>query len=291
MNEKHPLGLVANEFLGVELATTVGAGRHGIRYMTGTLIPLGRADAGGVKWRGGGWERGRRGTKYMAMRRPFRHRMLRYVTTNPGKVREAREYLQADVEPLEYDYLEIQADDLEPVAARGARDAYRYAGEPVIVDDSGLFVEALGGFPGPYSSYVEARLGVERVSRLVRREDDRRASFRCVVGYCDGEAFEATPEPVDRGDPGERRGQDLAADERSVATADDRIVGGDVPVRLFGGVVPGRIVEPRGDGGFGYDPIFEHDGTTFAELSPEEKNAVSHRGRALAKFAEWYADR
>ncbi|OTE98725.1 non-canonical purine NTP pyrophosphatase, partial [Halorubrum sp. SD612] len=54
---------------------------------------------------------------------------------------------------------------------------------------------------------------------------------------------------------------------------------------------PGRIVAPRGDGGFGYDPIFEHDGETFAEMDTDRKNAVSHRGRALEKFAEWYADR
>ncbi|MFW6321760.1 MAG: non-canonical purine NTP pyrophosphatase, partial [Halohasta sp.] len=45
------------------------------------------------------------------------------------------------------------------------------------------------------------------------------------------------------------------------------------------------------DGGFGYDPIFEHDGRTFAERTSEEKNALSHRGRALAKFAEWYDGR
>jgi len=62
-------------------------------------------------------------------------------------------------------------------------------------------------------------------------------------------------------------------------------------VKLFEGVVPGRIVAPRGEGGFGFDPVFEHDGRTFAELSTEEKNAVSHRGRALARFAEWYAGR
>ncbi|MFA9516213.1 non-canonical purine NTP pyrophosphatase, partial [Halopenitus sp. H-Gu1] len=59
----------------------------------------------------------------------------------------------------------------------------------------------------------------------------------------------------------------------------------------FEGYVPGTIVSPRGEGGFGYDPIFEHDGTTFAEMDTERKNAVSHRGRALAKFAEWFADR
>ena len=62
-------------------------------------------------------------------------------------------------------------------------------------------------------------------------------------------------------------------------------------MKLFAGSVPGRIVEPRGDGGFGYDPIFEYDDRTFAEMDPDEKNAVSHRGRALAKFAEWLETR
>ena len=213
--------------------------------------------------------------------------MLTFVTTNPGKIREARAYLDEPVEQLDFDYPEIQADEIATVAAHGARAAYREVGGPVIVDDSGLTIEALGGFPGPYSSYVEDRLGIERVSRLARREDSQAAAFRAVVAYCDGEEFAATPEPVDR----ERRGQDLAADERASATADDRIDDGPLPVRLFEGVVPGTIVEPRGDGGFGYDPIFEYDGRTFAEMDTDEKNAVSHRGRALAKFGEWYAER
>ncbi len=212
---------------------------------------------------------------------------LQYATTNDGKVREVRAYLD-DVAQLDYDYTEVQADDLGPIAARGAREAHRHAGEPVIVDDAGLFVDALSGFPGPYSAYVEATLGVERVGRLARAGDDRAASFRCVVAYCDGEGFAASPEPVDRGD---RRGQDLAAADRAGATTDAQVAEGDLPVKLFVGEVPGRIVEPRGDGGFGYDPIFEHDGATFAELSPAEKNAVSHRGRALGKFAEWYRQR
>jgi XTP/dITP diphosphohydrolase len=189
--------------------------------------------------------------------------MVVFVTTNPGKVQEAREYLDAPVEQEHFDYLEPQADDLATVAAHGARAAYRHVGEPVIVDDSGLTIDALGGFPGPYSSYVQDRLGIERVWNLVRQEDDHSGAFRGVVAYCDGDDFEATPEPVDR-----------ATEE--------------LPVRLFEGAVPGEIVPPRGDGGFGYDPIFEYDGQTFAEMSTEEKNAVSHRGRALAKFAEWY---
>ena len=208
--------------------------------------------------------------------------MLRYVTTNPGKVREAEEYLaDGSVAQLDYDYTEIQSDDMGDIAARGAREAYRHAGEPTIVDDAGLFIRALDGFPGPYSSYVEDTVGVERTWDIASGEEDRTASFRCVLAYCDGEGFEASPDPV-------------AADDRVTAAA----VGPDadedaeaLPVKLFEGQVRGTLVEPRGDGGFGFDPIFEHNGTTFAEMDAAEKNAISHRGRALAKFAEWYAER
>ena len=214
--------------------------------------------------------------------------MLSYVTTNEGKVREAEEYLGDAVAAVDYDYAEIQADSLEPVAAHGAREAYERVGGPVIVDDAGLYLEGFDGFPGPYSAYVENTLGVKRVGRLAREADERGAKFRCVIAYCDGEPFEASPEPVDTDD---RRGRDLDVGDRATATTDDTVAEGSLPVKLFAGAVPGRIVEPRGDGGFGYDPIFEHNGTTFAEMSPEEKNAISHRGRALGTFAEWFAER
>ncbi|MFB6297473.1 MAG: non-canonical purine NTP pyrophosphatase [Salinirussus sp.] len=213
--------------------------------------------------------------------------MVTFVTTNPGKLREARTYL-GDVEGLDYDYPEIQADGIAAVAAHGARAAYRRVGGPVIVDDSGLTTAALDGFPGPYSSYVERTVGIERVADLILREDDHAAAFRGVVAYCDGDPFAATPEPVDV--DRDRRGQDTAAEARGRATTDDQVAGDDaLPVKLFEGVVPGTIVEPRGEGGFGYDPIFEHGGRTFAEMDTEEKNAVSHRGRALERFAEWHA--
>jgi XTP/dITP diphosphohydrolase len=216
--------------------------------------------------------------------------MLNFVTTNPGKVREATEYLDDEIRQFDFDYPEVQADDLKTVAAEGARAAYRAADGPVIVDDAGLFVDAFDGFPGPYSSYVEDTVGVERVWRMTEPEDDRAAAFKTVIAYCDGEGFEATPDPagVDRE---ARRGQDLAADERGAATTDEQVHDETVPVKLFEGRVPGEIVAPRGEGGFGFDPIFEHDGTTFAEMSTEQKNAISHRGRALAKFAEWYGER
>jgi XTP/dITP diphosphohydrolase len=207
--------------------------------------------------------------------------VLNYVTTNPGKVREATDYLGDDVAQLDFDYTEIQSADLGPIAARGAREAYRHADAPVLVDDAGLFVDALDGFPGPYSSYVEETVGIERVQTLVDESGTHRAAFRCVLAYCDGGGFDASPDPIDRDDRIE-----AAATGPDGETSDDGL-----PVKLFEGIVRGRIVEPRGDGGFGYDPIFEHNGQTLAEMNTEEKNAVSHRGRALAKFAEWYQER
>jgi len=189
---------------------------------------------------------------------------IRFVTGNEGKVREAREYLDRPVEQVDYDYTEIQADDLATVAGHGAREAFRELGgtDPVLAGDAGLFVESLGGFPGPYSAYVEDTVGVERLWRLVEPEQHRRAYFRTVLAYA-----ASAPE----------------------SDADGEADG--VRVETFEGRVPGTIVAPRGDGGFGFDPIFEHDGQTLAEMSTGEKNAISHRGRALAKFAEWYAER
>lgn len=216
--------------------------------------------------------------------------MLRYVTTNPGKVREAERYLpDGSVERLDFDYPEIQAPELGPIAAQGAREAYRHTGEPVLVDDAGLFVEGLDGFPGPYSSFVEETLGIERVHDIAANLDDRRAAFRCVLGYCDGDEFAASPDPVDRGD---RNAAAAAGPGHDSSDGGDTESASDaLPVKLFEGYVPGQIVAPRGEGGFGYDPIFEHDGETLAEMSTDRKNAISHRGRALAKFAEWHADR
>jgi len=208
--------------------------------------------------------------------------MLYYVTTNPGKLREARQYLGDEtITDYDYDYPEIQHESMETIAAEGARDAYRTLGEPVVVDDSGLFMKGLDGFPGPYSSYVEDKLGIERVWRLAEELEDRTASFRCVMAYCDGEPFAASPDPVDK--------HDRAAAAASAVDASEEDE--PLPVKLFVGEVRGEIVAPRGEGGFGFDPIFEHDGSTFAELSSEAKNALSHRGRALATFAEWYETR
>lgn len=196
---------------------------------------------------------------------------IQFVTSNDGKVREAREYFSG-IEPVEqvsFEYTEVQSDDLAEIAAHGALEAFEgLDGDGVLVDDAGLFVDALEGFPGPYSAYVEDTVGVERLWRLASEEDNRRAHFRTVLAYVDDETVRASG-----GSNGEQR--------------DPRARG----VETFTGSVAGTLVAPRGQGGFGYDPIFEYNGRTMAEMSTEEKNAISHRGRAFEAFAEWYADR
>jgi len=139
----------------------------------------------------------------------------------------------------------------EENALAKARDAFRATGLASVADDSGLEVDALNGMPGVLSARWSGRHG------------DDSGNTALLLGQL--------------GDvPDERRG---AAFVSACALVSDR---GEVVVR---GVWPGSIVrEPRGDGGFGYDPVFLPSGSsrTAAELTPDEKDAVSHRGRALA---------
>ena len=176
---------------------------------------------------------------------------LAFVTSNPGKVEEARKYFEplgVEVYQLRVEYPEIQADTLEEVAEYGVKWLAERIGEPFFLDDSGLFVEALRGFPGVYSAYVYKTLGYRGILKLLEGETNRRAYFKSVIAYWDGE------------------------------------------LHIFTGRVDGEITtEPRGRGGFGFDPVFKPDGfaKTFAEMTTEEKNEISHRGRALRAFAEW----
>ena len=178
-------------------------------------------------------------------------RKMVFVTGNSGKFREAKEILAAkDIEVLQdrSGYPELQEDDLEPIASYGAKWAAEKLKIPVMVDDSGLFIHSLGGFPGPYSAFVEDNLGNQKVLKLMEDETDRTAMFKSVIGYC-----EPGCEPV-----------------------------------VFTGTVEGTIAhEERGPGGFGYDPIFEYHGRTFGEIGDVEKNKLSHRRRALDKFFNW----
>ena len=139
----------------------------------------------------------------------------------------------------------------EDNALAKARDAFSATGLPSVADDSGLQVAALNGMPGVLSARWSGRHGEDSANT---------ALLLAQLGDV----------------PDERRGAAFVSACALVSGA------GEVVVR---GEWPGSIVrEPRGDGGFGYDPVFLPSGSTrtAAELSPAEKDAVSHRGRALA---------
>lgn len=179
-----------------------------------------------------------------------------FVTSNVHKFQEARrilsEYKLATAK-LKVEAVEIQNDNLENIAKFSALDAVKNCGLPVFVEDAGLFVDSLKGFPGSYSKYVYNTVGLKGILKLMKNVTNRSAHFKSVVAF-------ATPE--------------------------------EQPT-CFVGKVEGKIsLQEQGSSGFGYDPIFEPhdgDGRTFAEMTTTEKNRYSHRGNALRKFAEWYS--
>ncbi|MCE4600639.1 MAG: XTP/dITP diphosphatase [Desulfurococcales archaeon] len=180
---------------------------------------------------------------------------LYLVTGNRHKLEEANDILKSYGVRLEQapvrEKLEIQTNSLEEIAIYAARHAYKLMRVPLVVDDSGLFVDALNGFPGPYSSYVYKKIGYWGLLRLLEGMGNRRACFKTVATLI-------LP-PIEK---------------------------------IFTGEACGVITwEARGSHGFGFDPIFIPDGyeKTYAEMSPEEKNRVSHRFKAFSKLGEWIA--
>lgn len=180
---------------------------------------------------------------------------VNFATSNEGKVREARIVLSPfgiTVRPFAGKGEEIQADIAEVASYSAARAAGRYR-KAVLVEDAGLYVEGVGGFPGAFSSYVFKTIGIPGLLKLLAgtKRGDRAASFRSAVAYCR---------------PGGRP-------------------------HVFEGEVRGVICdEPAGENGFGFDPIFLPTGAsrTMGQLSLEEKCAISHRGEAMRKFGAWY---
>jgi len=187
------------------------------------------------------------------------------ASRNPGKLREIRTILAEAGVPLDVvsadDFPGWEApDETEPDYAGNAllkaRSLAAFAGVAALADDSGIEVDALDGGPGPWSARFagESATDEENLTKLIdvvqsAPEADRTARYRCV-------AVLVTPS-----------GQESVAE----------------------GTVEGTLItEPRGSGGFGYDPIFvpEGDTRTMAELSPEEKDRISHRGKAFRGIVE-----
>lgn len=184
------------------------------------------------------------------------------ATGNRHKLAEMAELLPGlDLEPLPAE-MEMPPEDGDSFAANAlikARAAHRATGKPVIADDSGIAAEDLGGAPGIYSARYagEGASDEENLAKLLHEVDaaggERRARYVCVLALIDADGEE----------------------------------------HLFEGRCEGYLLrEPRGEGGFGYDPAFVPDDTgpedarTYSQLSPAEKHAISHRGRAARLLAE-----
>jgi XTP/dITP diphosphohydrolase len=154
-----------------------------------------------------------------------------------------------ELEHIKTAYPEIQAESLEITLIPGLEWVMSKYNRPIMIDDSGLFIDALKGFPGVYSSYVFKTIGNDGILNLMKGVNDRGARFECCIGFM-----------MPRGEPFIAKG-------------------------IAAGTISG---EKKGAGGFGYDPIFipEGHGRTYAQFEIEEKNKISHRGRAIASLVE-----
>jgi len=177
-------------------------------------------------------------------------KQLNFITGNKGKLTEIQQKLsplKIKVIQKNLGYPEIQAETLEEVAEYGITHIQQTFTKPFILEDAGLFINALNGFPGVYSKYVYYTIGLDGILKLMHQQKNRQAIFRSVFGF---------------------------SDEQQLP-------------HYFIGECPGIInIEKRGTQGFGYDPIFIPNGDvrTFAEMPTHHKNQVSHRGRALDQF-------
>jgi len=185
------------------------------------------------------------------------------ASKNPDKIAEMEAVLVSTgavgeiVRGLDWEDVEENGSTLEENALLKARAVAASTGIAALADDTGLMVDALGGEPGVYSGRYSApdatyEKNVAKLLSNMEGIEDRTASFRTVVAV-------VLPD-----------GEEIIA------------------VGVLAGVI---TTECRGDKGFGYDPVFEVDGLTLAEISAEHKNAISHRGRAIQAIAEAILER
>jgi len=178
-----------------------------------------------------------------------------FITSNQGKSQEVSALLQPlgyTVTQWDIGYPEVQADTLEEVVRFGLSNLGQELRGPTIIEDAGLFVDSLNGFPGVFSAFVQKTIGNEGILRIMEDvpSERRRARFKACLGF-------------------------MAPGESEV---------------LFSGECMGSISqESRGEGGFGYDPIFIPEGfnRTFAQMGQEEKNKISHRGSVATEFVNF----
>ena len=163
------------------------------------------------------------------------------VTGNADKRAEAERILGRAVECAAIDLPEPQSLDFLEVVRAKAAEASRHVGGPVVVEEAGLELAALNGFPGPLVKWMLEAVGAKGIARTALALGEPRATARCLLLWTDG-AREVIGE----------------------------------------GTTTGTLVEPRGTGGFGWDPAFLPEGEerTYGELPGPDKDRLSHRGRA-----------
>jgi non-canonical purine NTP pyrophosphatase (RdgB/HAM1 family) len=169
---------------------------------------------------------------------------LVFVTSNLGKLREAEAVLGHTMDHRGLDLPEFQSLDLDEIVRSKARMAWQQIERPVLVEDTGLELTGLGGFPGPLVRWLLVSVGPEGICRIARCFGDSGAKARCLVCATDG-SIEIVGEGVVRG---------------TIAS------------------------QPTGRGGFGWDSAFipnDSDGRTYGEMTVEEKNLISHRRKAF----------
>ncbi len=175
-----------------------------------------------------------------------------FVTGNSGKVREVEAILGQSVDRVDLDLPEIQAIDVAVVARNKAEAAFRAIGRPVFVEDTGLYLAGLNGLPGALVRWFLATIGPQGICDLIPAEGDRSVLARTAVAACDGDS-----------------------------------------VVVLIGETSGRLTRaPRGSGGFGWDAIFQPDGSdrTFAEMDQAERDRFSMRLRAIEQIRPWLDD-
>ena len=213
-----------------------------------------------------------------------------FATGNAGKLREASEVLGPDYELVSPASLGITEDipetgsTLQENSLQKARYLFERTSLPCFADDTGLEVDALGGAPGIYSA------------RYAGPNHDHNANMAKLLKELQlleipGQARNDYKDARNDSKRAEVDGMSRRARFRTVVT----LILADGEPRFFEGTCEGSIAtERRGSGGFGYDPVFLPDaypGRTLAEVSEEEKNAVSHRGRAIRAMADWLKNR
>jgi inosine triphosphate pyrophosphatase len=174
-----------------------------------------------------------------------------FVTGNENKLNEAKKILETGKIKVIGEKIELDEyqGDIKEIAKKKAKHACEILGKPCFVDDASLCFDSLNGMPGPYIKYFENSMKTENLPRLIDFSNDKKASAIISIGYC-----KPNSEPI-----------------------------------CFTGETRGKIVEAKGDNGFGWDKIFVPNGydKTFAEMTKEEKNKISHRKLALEKLKEF----